>query len=141
MLSLVGRRLLSGTALVAGSVGAPTATGTPAAAQPRVSFSLGKRVGDAYRWQYEVAVRVRPRAGTRPLSNLRVTVTGTMSVPGHAMQTPPTALRRTSNGTFTGRLAFYMPGNWTVKVGVHARGLAPVVKRFEIYLDPNSENP
>ena len=113
----------------------PAATGADAGrARAKVTFELGERAGFEYRWEYNVHVRIRDRATGRPLPGLRVVATGHMSAPGHAMTTFAARIRDTGDGVYAGKIAFYMPGEWSVRVSVRGAFILPALTTFRISL-------
>jgi hypothetical protein len=113
----------------------PAATGADASrVRAKVALELGERTGFEYRWEYNVRVRIRDRATGRPLPGLRVMATGHMSAPGHAMTTFAARIRDTGDGTYAGKIAFYMPGDWSVRVSVRGAAVLPALTTFRISL-------
>jgi hypothetical protein len=117
--------LLAG--LAAFAAGSARAAGTP-----RVSLSL-TRTGYAYRWEYQLRVRVRPAASTGSSPNLRVVATGSMSAPGHQMSAGPVRLAKRGAVLYEAKLAFYMPGEWRISIGVSRSGAAPTKRASTSY--------
>jgi hypothetical protein len=107
----------------------------------RVALKVEDRTGYDYRWEYNVAVRATARGTGAPLRKLRVDVVGSMSIPGHSMQTVPVRFASHGDGTYTGKLAFYMPGNWTIRVTVAGTNVVKSTTRFSVYLDPATPAP
>ena len=107
----------------------------------KVKLELGERTGYEYQWEFGIMVHVTARTTGRPLARLHVVATGKMSVPGHSMQTPPTALRAAGPGIYVGKLAFYMPGDWRIVVSAKGASVVPSVTTFSIFLDPSDRAP
>ena len=103
-------------------------------AHARVAFELGQRTGFEYRWEYNFRVRIRDRATGSALSGLRVLATGFMSAPGHTMQTVPVRVRDEGAGAYSAKVAFYMPGNWRVRVSVRGAAVLPALASFRVIL-------
>jgi hypothetical protein len=103
-----------------------------------VALDVKNRTGFDYRWEYNIVAGVHGLAG-QPLSNLHVVAHGEMHQPGHAMRTVPVVFRSQGDGTYTGKLAFYMPGNWFVVVAVDGGNVRPSLSSFAVFLDPNDK--
>ena len=101
----------------------------------KVTFELRGRTGYEYEWKYHVLVRVRSAAGGTPLRGLRVVVSGAMSLPGHEMAAVPTRLRARGVGTYGGKIAFHMGGQWHVRVSVQGHNVVSSVTRFDIVIE------
>jgi len=116
----------------------PAATAAPAAdagrARAKVSFELGARTGFEYRWEYNVRLRVRDRTTGGALTGLRVFATGLMNAPGHEMRTITVRVRDTGAGTYAGTMAFYMPGEWRIRVSVRGTNVLPALASFPVFL-------
>lgn len=109
-----------------------------ATARTRVAVDVKNRTGFDYRCEYNIVASVHGLGG-QPLSNLHVVVHGEMHQPGHAMRTVPAEFRSQGDGTYAGKLAFYMPGNWIVVVAVDGGNVRPSQHAFAVFLDPNDK--
>jgi len=116
----------------------PAATAAPAAdagrARAKVSFELGARTGFEYRWEYNVRFRISNRTTGTALTGLRVFATGLMNAPGHEMRTVTLRIRDAGAGTYTGTMAFYMPGEWRIRVSVLGANVLPGLASFRVFL-------
>ena len=119
--------------LVMAALVAAAPAGAKAPVRPRVALLLKDRTGYDYRWEYDVALRVTARSTGTPLRKARVDVVGAMNVPGHSMQTVPARFVSHGDGTYTGKLAFYMPGKWTIRVTVSGTGIARSTTQFPVF--------
>lgn len=114
----------------AGPTGADTATRTKA----RVTLEVKNRTGWEHQWKFNILVRARAHGSGKPLPNLRVVVSGGMSVPGHSMRAAPIRFRHQGSGIYRGAIAFYMRGEWRLVVAVKGPNVVPAVTRFNVVL-------
>src|SRR5215213_744204 len=116
----------------------PAAAAAPAAdagrARAKVNFALGARTGFDYRWEYGVRFRIRDRTTGTALAGLRVFATGLMNAPGHEMRTLTVHVRDTGAGTYAGTMAFYMPGEWRIRVSLRGSDVLPALTSFAVFL-------
>lgn len=120
--------------LLLAPAGGATPTADAGRAHAKVTLELGQRTGFEYRWEYEIRVRIRDRTTGSALTGLRVSALGMMNVPGHEMQTVPVRLRNEGAGLYGAQLAFYMPGQWRVRVSVRGTTVLPALTSFRITL-------
>jgi hypothetical protein len=100
----------------------------------KVTFELRARTGYEYEWKYNVLVRVRSAARGALLRGLRVVVTGAMKLPGHEMAIVPARLRVRGVGTYGGKIAFHMGGQWHVRVSVRGHNVVSSVTELDIVI-------
>jgi hypothetical protein len=120
--------------LVLVPAGDAATTANAARARAKVTFELGARTGFEYRWEYTFRVRIKDRTTGSALSGLRVLATGKMNVPGHEMQTVPVRVQDEGGGLYAAKIAFYMPGEWRVRVTVRGATVLPALASFRVVL-------
>ena len=120
--------------LVLVPAGDAATTADAARARAKVTFELGARTGFEYRWEYTIRVRIKDRTTGSALTGLRVLATGKMSAPGHQMQTVPVRVRDEGAGAYAEKVAFYMPGEWRVRVSVRGASVLPALASFRVVL-------
>jgi hypothetical protein len=113
----------------------PSRADAAARARASVTLEVKNRIGWEHQWKFNVLVRVRARGSGKPLPNLRVVVSGAMSVPGHSMRAAPIRFRHQGAGIYRGAIAFYMRGEWRLLVSVQGSNVVPAVTRFNVVVD------
>jgi len=134
-----GRAIVSIVAFASGA-GAVAAIGTAVTGSTDGSAAGGRlpasvtlrlqRTGLQYP-QQRVSVGVRERRTSEPVDGLRVSVLGTMNLPGHRMATGPAPLRDRGSGLYASNVDFYMPGRWRIVVRIAGKDVAPSEKSFD----------
>jgi YtkA-like len=88
----------------------------PGAAAARPSIAI-----DVTGTGYDRVVTVRVYRGAKPVNRAKVVVSASMRHPGHHMNVPPRAARRSAPGVYRVRLSFLMLGQWRVMATVDGR--------------------
>lgn len=113
------RRAPSVVALVLALVVVPsTLAHNGGKAEPRIAAELG---GSGL--VRPLTVRLTDVDNGDPISGATVTASAAMTAP-HEMGTLPGRLQPVGDGVYRARLALFMPGKWTVKIGVSGKDLS-----------------
>ena len=70
----------------------------------------------------------------RTLRALQVTASGAMSEPGHKMTAGPARLRSIGSGAYRGTIAFYMSGDWRIRITVNGPPVVTTFRTVEVVL-------
>jgi hypothetical protein len=107
-------------ACVAALVFAPSAFAhTGGKQEPRIAAELSGRG-----LVRPLTVRLTDVDDGDPISGATVTASAAMTTP-HEMSTLPGRLRQTGTGVYQARLSLFMPGKWTVHIGVEGKDVVP----------------
>jgi hypothetical protein len=132
-----GRGFLTSVLLCALLLASPGTLSTAEAAvrdRPAISLVLTARSTYAYRHEYTLVVRVRSASTGRPLRALQVTASGAMSEPGHKMTAGPARLRSIGSGAYRGTIAFYMAGDWRIRISVNGPPVVTTSRTVDVVL-------